>query len=73
VGAGASNVSQHLALMRERGALVSRRHGSSVYYRVADPRILVAFDLMRELLLDQIRAQAALVNVDSASREGSAP
>ena len=63
VGASASNVSQHLALMRERGAVVSRRDGASVYYRVRDPRILGAFDLMRELLLDQIRSQSELANV----------
>jgi ArsR family transcriptional regulator len=67
-GAGASNVSQHLSLMRDRGALASRREGASVYYRVADPRILVAFDLMRELLLDQIRAQGALANVPSSAQ-----
>ncbi len=71
VGAGTSNVSQHLALMRERGALVSRRDGSSVYYRMADPRILAAFDLMRELLLDQIRAQGALA--DAASIDTGTP
>ena len=65
-GAGVSNVSQHVSLMRERGALVSRRDGSNVYYGVADARILAAFDLMRELLLDQIRAQSALADVPSA-------
>ncbi len=64
-GAGTSNVSQHLSLMRERGALVSRRDGSNVYYRVADPRILTAFDLMREVLLDQIRREGALANAVS--------
>ncbi len=69
VGAGTSNVSQHLALMRERGALVTRRDGSSVHYRVADPRILVAFDLMRELLLDQIRAQGALAAATPATQD----
>lgn len=62
VGAGTSNVSQHLALMRDRGALATRRDGSNVYYRLADPRILTAFDLMRELLLDQIRAHGALAD-----------
>lgn len=66
-GAGTSNVSQHLSLMRERGALVSRRDGSSVYYRVAGPRILTAFDLMRELLLDQIRREGALVEAASTA------
>lgn len=73
VGAGTSNVSQHLSLMRERGALLSRRDGSHVYYRVADPRILAAFDLMRELLLDQIRTQGALANADPTPREGFTP
>ncbi len=71
LGAGTTNVSQHLALMRDRGALVSRRDGSSVYYRVADQRILAAFDLMRELLLDQIRAQGALA--DAAATPADAP
>lgn len=68
-GAGTSNVSQHLSLMRERGALVSRRDGSSVYYRVADPRILAAFDLMRELLLDQIRREGALADAASIATD----
>jgi len=62
LGASASNVSQHLGLMRERGAVVSRRDGASVYYRVRDPRIFGAFDLMRELLLDQIRSQGELAS-----------
>jgi DNA-binding transcriptional ArsR family regulator len=62
VGAGTSNVSQHLALMRERGAVTSRRDGASVYYSVPDPRIFDAFDLMRALLLDQIRSQGQLAN-----------
>lgn len=61
VGAGPPNVSQHLARMRERGAIVTRREGSNVYCRVADPRIFQAFDLMRQLLLDQIRQEGNLL------------
>jgi len=66
-GSSPSNVSQHLSLMRERGALVSRREGSNVYYGVADLRIFVAFDMMRQLLFDQIRAQGALADAVAAA------
>ena len=58
-----SNVSQHLSLMRDRGALLSRREGSNVYYGVADPRIFAAFDMMRQLLLDRIRAEGELAGI----------
>ena len=49
-----SNVSQHLAVLRERGIVETRRLGNSVFYRIADERILKACDLMREFLLDRI-------------------
>lgn len=61
VEASASNVSQHLAVMRDRGALRARREGSRVYYSIADPRIVEAFDLMRAVLRDQVRREEALV------------
>lgn len=32
-------VSQQLRVLRDTGAVVSRREGSQVYYRLADPRI----------------------------------
>jgi DNA-binding transcriptional ArsR family regulator len=57
-----SNVSRHLAVMRDRGALRTRRDGAHVYYRLADPRILEAFDLMRAVLLDQLRREGELVD-----------
>lgn len=49
-----SSVSQHLAILRERGIVETRRRGNSVFYRIADKRILKACDLMRDFLLDQI-------------------
>ncbi len=72
-GAGTSNVSQHVLLMRERGALISRRAGSNVFYSVADERILAAFDLMREVLLDQIRTQSLLADVATSEQRAPRP
>lgn len=55
-----ANLSQHLSIMRARGVVNSRRSGTSVFYCLANPKILQAFDLitevMRESLGDQARA-----------------
>ncbi|MFQ5997055.1 MAG: ArsR/SmtB family transcription factor [Dehalococcoidales bacterium] len=61
LGLTPANLSQHLAMMRERHILVSRKEGNVVYYRIANPRLLDAFDLLREILFAQIRQDAALI------------
>ncbi len=61
LGLAKSNLSQHLAMMRERHVLVSRKEGNMVYYRIANPRLLQAFDMLREILFEQIRQDAALI------------
>ena len=61
VDTGQSNVSQHLALMRSRGLLATRREGSNIYYRVTERRIYVAYDALRNLLLDYLRAQGDML------------
>ncbi len=54
LNASQSNISQHLALMRQRQMVKTRKNGSSVYYRVANPKISQACDIMREVLLEQL-------------------
>ena len=56
-----ANLSQHLTMMRERHILASKKEGNVVYYRIANPRLLEAFDLLREILFTQIRQDAALI------------
>ena len=61
LGLSPANLSQHLTMMRERHILVSRKEGNMVYYRIANPRLIEAFDLLREILFEQIRQYAALI------------
>ncbi len=61
LGLTPANLSQHLTMMRERHILVSRKEGNAVYYRIANPRLLEAFDMLREILFEQIRQDAALI------------
>jgi DNA-binding transcriptional ArsR family regulator len=49
-----ANVSQHLAVLRQKRVVVTRREGLNVYYRIANPKIIQACDLMRQVLLDQL-------------------
>jgi len=61
LGLTIGNLSQHLAMMRERRILVSRKEGNMVYYRIANPRLLEASDLLREIMFEQIRQDASLI------------
>lgn len=53
-GASQSNISQHLAIMRQRQIVKTRKDGTSIYYRVANPKIYLACDTMREVLIEQL-------------------
>jgi DNA-binding transcriptional ArsR family regulator len=61
-GANQSNVSQHLALLRQRDIVKTRKIGSNVYYSVASPKISQACDMIREVLWEQLRQKQELAN-----------
>ncbi|HET9344286.1 MAG TPA: metalloregulator ArsR/SmtB family transcription factor [Candidatus Limnocylindrales bacterium] len=49
VGCQVPNMSQHLAVLRSAGLVQSRREGSTIYYRLADVRVLEAYRLIQSL------------------------
>jgi len=49
VGTSQSNISQHLAILRDKGILASRKDANRVYYRVEDHRTLALIGMMREV------------------------
>jgi ArsR family transcriptional regulator len=49
VGTSQSNISQHLAILRDKGILASRKDANRVYYRVSDFRTLKLIGMMREV------------------------
>ncbi len=59
-GVRMANLSQHLAIMRSTNMVLSRKEGASVYYRLADARIIQAFDLITQVLLDQMAREEDL-------------
>ncbi|MFZ2964670.1 MAG: metalloregulator ArsR/SmtB family transcription factor [Rhodoglobus sp.] len=51
-GLEASNLSQHLAVLRRHHLVVAERRGSQVYYRLAYPQVADLLAVARGLLLD---------------------
>ena len=55
-----SNVSKHLAMMRERGLVITRREGATIYYSLSDKRISDAIYLLMEVQRGLIKKRNAL-------------
>lgn len=49
VGTSQSNISQHLAILRDKEVLLTRKDANRVFYRVGDPRTLQLIAMMREV------------------------
>jgi len=52
--------SRHLKLLRERNLVIAEREGTSVYYTLADRRVIDALDILRSVLADHLHSQATL-------------
>ena len=60
MGIPKANVSQHLSIMRQKGLIISRREGTTIFYRLASPKITEACSIMREVLLTLLAGQETL-------------
>lgn len=49
IGCQVPNMSQHLSVLRSAGLVASRRDGSTVFYRLADTRVLDAYRLLQQV------------------------
>ena len=52
-----SNLSQHLAILRSKGIVRSRREGTSIYYSIANKKIIKAYDLVSQVLMESLASQ----------------
>ena len=60
-------VSRHLKILRERNMVNSERDGQSVFYSLADNRVIQALDLLRGMLADSLESQVNLARSASES------
>lgn len=55
-----ANISQHLRLMRNQGAVNFRRQGKTVYYRVANQKFIEGIMKVREGLLEELKKKGRI-------------
>lgn len=63
LGSPKANVSQHLAVMRLKGILKSRRDGVNIYYSIANPKVIQACNLMREVLNELLLERSRMADL----------
>lgn len=52
-----SNLSQHLSSMMSKGILVQRKEGLNNYYKLSSKKVSSACQIMREVLIDNLKKQ----------------
>jgi ArsR family transcriptional regulator len=53
VGTSQSNISQHLAILKDKGILQSRKDANRVYYRVGGMRTLRLIEMMHDVFCNE--------------------
>ena len=54
VGVEQANASQHLAVLRNKHLVETRKVGNQTFYRLRDPRLSEVLDILRQYFLDHI-------------------
>jgi|SRR3989344_1436048 len=55
------NISQHLSIMKSKGTVISNRKGKNIYYKLMNPKIIKAFDIIREILSEKLKKNRKIV------------
>ena len=55
-----SNISQHLAIMRQKNIVRARRAGKNIYYKLSYPEMIKACEIIRDILQKQLSGNKRL-------------
>lgn len=56
-----AHLSQHLSVLRQRGVVSARKDGVNVYYSIANPKIIKACNLIREVLMEHLQKDQSII------------
>jgi ArsR family transcriptional regulator, virulence genes transcriptional regulator len=56
-GISQANLSQHLAILRSKGVVNTRRDGNNIYYSISNVKIIQAYDLISEVLQESFQSK----------------
>lgn len=69
LGLEPANASQHLAVLRAKYIVTSRKEGNQVFYSVRDPLIIEVLDIMRRYF--QVHLQESMALLNETERDGA--
>lgn len=61
IGVEAANLSQHLAILRSKRLVRTRKDGNLVYYRLRDPLLVEVLEIMRRHFLSHLEESLAML------------
>ncbi len=61
LGLSQPNISQHLAVLRDKNIVASRKEGTTIYYRTANKRIYEAFDIIEKMIIEQLSENVEII------------
>lgn len=61
MGVRVSNLSQHLAIMRERGVVTFRKDGTRIFYKISNAKIIKACLMMRDVMFEQMKIKINII------------
>jgi DNA-binding transcriptional ArsR family regulator len=72
VGVEQANASQHLAVLRNKHIVLTRKDGNQIFYRLRDPAFGKVLEALREFFLTHISEVLELLRHEQAEGERSA-
>ena len=61
LGVQKANLSQHLGILRQRKIVTTRKAGLNIFYSIANPKMIKACDILREILFEQLQESEKLI------------
>ena len=56
-----ANISQHLSIMKSKGIVISKRNGKNIRYKLSNPKIIKAFDIICEALKERLEKSRKII------------
>ena len=67
VGVEQANASQHLAVLRNKHLVETRKEGNLIFYRLRDPRLGKLLEMLREYVSDHLSEALAMLKDEQAA------
>jgi ArsR family transcriptional regulator, virulence genes transcriptional regulator len=61
LGIRQAHLSQHLSVLRQKGVVAARKDGLNVHYNIPNPKIIKAYQLIREVLMERLQKDQTLL------------